>query len=123
MRLSFYLTNKENSPSMGDVPVPDKLLEQAAERFRLLSDPTRLRLLNELDAAEELPVGELAERAGVGISNTSKHLHQLEREGLVARRRQGTTIFYRIAEPTLGELCDLVCAGLRKRLSALSAQV
>ncbi len=102
--------------------VPGNLLEQAAERFRLLSDPTRLRLLNELDVADELPVGELAERAGVGLSNTSKHLHQLEREGLVARRRQGTTIFYRIAEPTLSELCDLVCAGLRNRLSALSAK-
>jgi ArsR family transcriptional regulator len=102
--------------------VPGNLLEQAAERFRLLSDPTRLRLLNELDAAEELPVGELAERAGVGLSNTSKHLHQLERDGLVARRRQGTTIFYRIADPTLSELCDLVCAGLRGRLAALGAQ-
>jgi DNA-binding transcriptional ArsR family regulator len=102
--------------------VPGSLIEQAAERFRLLSDPTRLRLLNELDAADELPVGELAERAGVGLSNTSKHLHQLEREGLVARRRQGTTIFYRIADPTLSELCDLVCAGLRDRRAALGAQ-
>jgi ArsR family transcriptional regulator len=102
--------------------VPANLLEQAAERFRLLSDPTRLRLLNELDLGGELPVGELAERAGVGVSNTSKHLHQLERQGLVARRRQGTTIFYRIAEPTLSELCDLVCAGLRTRLAALGAQ-
>ena len=107
---------------MATVPVPATLLEQAAERFRLLSDPTRLRLLNELDAARELPVGELADRAGVGLSNTSKHLHQLEREGLVARRRQGTTIFYRIADPTLGELCDLVCSGLRTRLAALAAQ-
>jgi DNA-binding transcriptional ArsR family regulator len=95
--------------------VPTDLVERAAERFRLLSDPTRLRLLNELDGAGELPVGVLAERAGVGLSNTSKHLHQLEREGVVARRRQGTTIFYRIADPTLRELCDLVCAGLRRR--------
>lgn len=102
--------------------VPIDLVDHAAERFRLLSDPTRLRLLNELDAAEELPVGELAERAGVGISSTSKHLHQLEREGIVAKRRQGTTIFYRIADPTLRELCDLVCAGLRRRLGALAAR-
>jgi ArsR family transcriptional regulator len=102
--------------------VPANLLEQTAERFRLLSDPTRLRLLNELDQQDELPVGELAERAGVGISNTSKHLHQLEREGLVAKRRQGTTIYYRIADPTLSELCDLVCAGLRRRFGELAAQ-
>lgn len=100
--------------------VPTQLVEQAAERFRLLSDPTRLRLLNELDAAEELAVGELAERAGVGLSNTSKHLHQLEREGIVAKRRSGTTILYRIADPTLAELCDLVCSGLRLRFAALA---
>jgi ArsR family transcriptional regulator len=100
--------------------VPTNLVDQAAERFRLLSDPTRLRLLNELDAAGELPVGELAGRAGVGLSNTSKHLHQLEREGIVARRRQGTTILYRIADPTLSELCELVCSGLRQRFAALA---
>ncbi len=102
--------------------VPVGLVEQAAERFRLLSDPTRLRLLNELDAHEELPVGELAERAGVGLSNTSKHLHQLERQGIVAKRRQGTTILYRIADPSLGELCDLVCSGLRRRFARLAAE-
>jgi ArsR family transcriptional regulator len=100
--------------------VPTALVEQAAERFRLLSDPTRLRLLNELDDNDELGVGELAERAGVGISNTSKHLHQLERQGIVAKRRSGTTILYRIADPTLAELCDLVCSGLRRRFAALA---
>jgi DNA-binding transcriptional ArsR family regulator len=100
--------------------VPTALVEQAAERFRLLSDPTRLRLLNELDDNDELAVGELAERAGVGISNTSKHLHQLERQGIVAKRRSGTTILYRIADPTLAELCDLVCSGLRRRFAALA---
>jgi DNA-binding transcriptional ArsR family regulator len=100
--------------------VPTELIEHAAERFRLLSDPTRLRLLNELDVVEELPVGELAERAGVGLSNTSKHLHQLERNGVVAKRRTGTTILYRISDPELSDLCDLVCAGLRRHLEALS---
>jgi DNA-binding transcriptional ArsR family regulator len=102
------------------MPIPTNLIEEAAERFRLLSDPTRLRLLNELEAAAELPVGELAERAGVGLSNTSKHLHQLEREGLLGKRREGTTIYYRIADPTLAELCLLVCSGLRQRFATLA---
>ena len=100
--------------------VPTNLIDLAAERFRLLSDPSRLRLLNELDTAHELPVSELAQRAGVGLSNTSKHLHQLEREGLVAKRREGTTIFYRIDDPSVSELCELVCSGLRSRLAALA---
>ena len=100
--------------------VPTPLIEQAAERFRLLSDPTRLRLLNELDLAGELGVGDLAGRAGVGLSNTSKHLHQLEREGIVARRRRGTTVLYRIDDASVGQLCDLVCAGLRRRFAAFA---
>jgi DNA-binding transcriptional ArsR family regulator len=102
------------------VPVPAQLVEQAAERFRLLSDPTRLRLLNELDGVGELAVSDLADRAGVELSNTSKHLHQLEREGLVAKRRQGRTILYRIGDPTLAQLCDLVCSALRLRATAIA---
>jgi DNA-binding transcriptional ArsR family regulator len=105
---------------MVSMAVPIELIERAAERFRLLSDPTRLRLLNELELVDELAVGALAERSGVGLSNTSKHLHQLEREGVVAKRRAGTTILYRISDPTLAELCDLVCAGLRRHLDALA---
>ena len=104
------------------VAVPATLIDQAAERFRLLSDPTRLRLLNELDQHTELAVTELAERAHVGLSNTSKHLHQLEREGIVAKRREGTTIHYRIADPSVAELCDLVCSGLRKRFAELATE-
>ena len=104
------------------VTVPTTLVDRAAERFRLLSDPTRLRLLNELDQAAELAVTELAERAQVGLSNTSKHLHQLEREGIVAKRREGTTIHYRIADPSVQQLCDIVCSGLRRRFADLAAQ-
>ena len=69
--------------------VPTELIEQAAERFRLLIRPHATAAADELDDVEELAVGELAERAGVGLSNTSKHLHQLEREGIVAKRRAG----------------------------------
>lgn len=95
------------------MPVPSTLVDAAAERFLLLSDPTRLRLLNELDAAGELAVGALAARAGVGLSTASKHLRRLEREGAVVRRRRGTSILYRVADPTLAALCAIACAPLR----------
>lgn len=100
--------------------VPADLIEVAARRFRLLGDPTRLRLLNALNLAGELSVGEVAEAAGTTVPNASKHLAQLERDGLVARRRDGTTVHYRIADPTLAELCALVCAGLRSRYADLA---
>jgi len=102
--------------------VPTAMLDEAAERFRLLSDPTRLRLLNELDLSDEISVGEIAGRAGVGLSNTSRHLHQLERAGLVARRRVGTTVLYRVADPMIPQLCEIVCAALRRRYAALAGQ-
>jgi ArsR family transcriptional regulator len=100
--------------------VPDDLLEETARRFRLLGDATRLRLLNALQAEGELAVSELAERSGASIANASKHLANLQREGIVARRRTGTTVRYRIADPTVAALCELVCAGLRERYAGLA---
>jgi ArsR family transcriptional regulator len=99
--------------------VPSELVDEAARRFRLLADPTRLRLLNALHDLGELSVSGLAERTGTGLANTSKHLTMLERERLVARRRDGTTVYYRIADPTLVALCDLVCTSVRDRFAEL----
>lgn len=99
--------------------VPSELVDEAARRFHLLADPTRLRLLNALHDGGELSVSELAGRAATSLANASKHLSMLERERLVARRREGTTVYYRIADPTIVALCDLVCAGLRDRFAEL----
>jgi ArsR family transcriptional regulator len=102
------------------VLIPEVLIEAAARRFALLGDPTRLRLLSVLHRAGELPVGELAEQAAVGRENTSQHLARLAAAGLVARRRQGTTVFYRIGDETLDQVCALVCEGVRSTAEALA---
>lgn len=104
-------------------PVPDMLLDEAARRFRLLGDPTRLRLLNALHAGGTPTVSALAERAGTSVANASKHLALLEREGLVERERDGTSVRYRICDPRLAALCDLVCSGLRERYAGLASRV
>jgi ArsR family transcriptional regulator len=103
--------------------VPTALLDETARRFRLLGDSTRLRLLNALQESEELSVGELAERAETGLANASKHLSQLEREGIVSRERRGTSVRYRIADPTVLALCELVCSGLRQRYAELARRI
>lgn len=92
--------------------VTEELIEEAARRFALLSDPTRLRLISVLHDAGELPSGELAERAGVTAANASQHLGRLLSGGIVARRRQGTSVYYRIVDPTIEEICGIVCARL-----------
>lgn len=104
-------------------PVPVQLLDETARRFRLLGDATRLRLLNALHDEGELTVSGLAERAETGIANASKQLSMLEREGLVERERLGTSVRYRIADPTIEQLCELVCSGLRARFADLARRL
>ncbi len=86
-----------------------------ADRFKALGEPTRLRLLNALRDGE-CSVGELAERIGGGQANVSKHLQVLLQQGYVTRRKEGTTSWYRIADPEVFTLCELVCGGLEEHL-------
>ena len=101
--------------------IPEPLLEEAARRFALLGDPTRLRLLSLLHAEGELTTGALADRAGLAMTNVSQHLARLMAAGLVSKRRVGIHAHYRIADDTLGELCELVCSSLRSRARTLAA--
>jgi ArsR family transcriptional regulator len=93
--------------------VPDSLLADAARRFALLSDPTRLRIVSALHDAGESSVGGLSALTGIPLASVSQHLNRLAHGGVVDRRREGTSVKYRIADPTIEALCDIVCAGLR----------
>jgi len=102
-------------------PLDNEAAELIARRFHALSDPTRLRVLDQLRTREEASVGELAEALGSSQQNVSKHLAALHGEGFVARRKRGTRSLYRIADPAVLELCDRVCAGIETQLTALGA--
>ena len=93
--------------------VPDALLEEAARRFALLSDPTRLRIVGALHDAGEISVGGLASLTAIPVASVSQHLNRLAHGGVVARRREGTSVKYRIADPTIEALCDVVCRSLQ----------
>ena len=88
-----------------------------AGRFKVLSEPIRLRLLQALEQGE-MSVGALAERLSTTQPNVSKHLKMLQEAGFVARRQDGNTVWYAISDPSVFELCDLVCGSLRERLEA-----
>jgi ArsR family transcriptional regulator len=92
----------------------DRALEMVAQRFKLLGEPTRLRLL-QLLMKGEMSVNELVRASGSTQANVSKHLGMLANGGLVARKKVGVSIIYRIADPTLFTLCDLVCRSLQAR--------
>jgi DNA-binding transcriptional ArsR family regulator len=91
-----------------------------AERFRLLSEPTRLRLLD-LMADGERSVGSLAGELGCTQANVSKHLALLADAGLVHRRRDGLHTYYGVADPAVFALCGQVCETLRRHADARAA--
>lgn len=102
-------------------PINPEAAELIARRFRALSDPTRLRILDYLRNTDEASVGEIAEALGASQQNVSKHLGALLAEAFVARRKRGTSSLYRIADPGVHELCDGVCAGIEAQLADLEA--
>ena len=102
-------------------PLDEEAAELIARRFRALSEPNRLRILDQLRQREETSVGELADALGSSQQNVSKHLAALHAEGFVSRRRQGTSTLYSIADPAVLGLCDYVCAGIESHLVAIGA--
>lgn len=89
--------------------IPASLIEHVAERFRVLGDATRLSILRLLRERGELNVGEICEVLESSQANISKHLRTLSMAGIVARRREGTAAYYKISDPSITKLCDVVC--------------
>ncbi|WP_137939563.1 metalloregulator ArsR/SmtB family transcription factor [Chitinivorax sp. B] len=98
----------------------DQALGQVAAYFQALAEPTRLRILNLLREGER-NVGELAQICDCTMANISRHLSLLAKHGLVARQGRGTNVYYRIADPTIYALCDLVCGNIARRLEEQAA--
>ncbi len=99
--------------------VPRTLLEAAARRFKILSEPVRLMLLNQLNVAGEMSVQDLVDATGQRQANVSKHLLQMKDAGILDRRREGVSVYYRIVDPTISALCLLVCGQLTQQRSSL----
>ncbi|HSP07863.1 MAG TPA: metalloregulator ArsR/SmtB family transcription factor [Acidobacteriota bacterium] len=92
-------------------------LDMVAARFRVLGEPMRLRLLQELTGGERT-VSELVERTGATQANVSKHVSLLVQAGLVYKRREGVSIYCGIADESVFKLCGIVCGGLQKQFSS-----
>lgn len=89
--------------------IPDQVLLLMAEKFRMLSEPTRLMILRALMNGGELHVTRIAEETRSTQANISKHLKQLAEAGLVARRKEGLNVLYRLDDPVVEKICHLVC--------------
>ncbi len=95
-------------------PLTDEAMVMIARRFSVMSDPMRIRLLHSLHDGEK-NVSALVRLSGGSQTNVSRHLQTLADAGIVARRRAGAQVFYAIDDPTIFDLCDLVCGSLEKQ--------
>ena len=101
-------------------PLPDALIELIAQRFRLLGEPNRIKLL---DALRDGPAtaAELQAATGASQQNVSKHLGMLVDAGMVGRVKEGTRAVFSIADESLFRLCEQVCGSLRRQVAQLDA--
>jgi ArsR family transcriptional regulator len=94
--------------SQGDSAQLDEMFDLAAETFRVMSAPMRLKIINCL-CTEEKNVGQLLEEIDTTQPNMSQHLNTLFKAKILGRRREGVQIYYRIINERVVTLCRAVC--------------
>ena len=93
----------------------DPLVDLVTQRLALLADPTRVRLLALLEQHEQ-NVQELSDAVTSTPQNVSRHLGILHRSGIVARRREGTSVYYSLVDYS-------ACRLLEQALASISGQI
>ena len=92
----------------------DELFERIAERLKALADPMRLKILHAVED-RELCVSDILAEVGGSQANVSKHLSKMRASGVLASRRDGTSIYYRVIDPAAFTICRTVCDPLEQR--------
>ena len=112
------MKKRDHPPMAGKRPVHKPMAEAqlsaVAELFALLSEPSRLRILQAL-AVGPLSVGELVQQTNLKQANVSRQLGTLSVAGVISRRAQGNFAIYSISLPMVFDLCEIVCRGVVKR--------
>ena len=117
MKNEFLIRNRLRS---GHRVLDAAQLHAVAELFAVLSEGSRLRILQVLQSGP-LSVGDLVERSGLRQANVSKQLGLLLSAGIIGRRRDGNRAIYSIKLPVVFELCELVCNGVAQQAAERAA--
>ena len=96
--------------------LPDDLLELIANKFRTLGDPTRLAILRVLMERGESSVTVIVRESGQSMANVSKHLKLIAQSRMVTRRKEGASVYYKLDDPVVEQICQLVCGSILKQL-------
>src|ERR1051325_4240897 len=97
--------------------LPESALEMIANRFKALSEVSRLKIIISLEEGEK-NVSILVQETGLTQANLSRHLQTLVETGILSRRKEGLAVYYKIDDATIFKICDQVCGGLAKRMKA-----
>ncbi len=86
----------------------ERVFESVAELFSVLSTPIRLKIISAVCNGEK-NVSELLDEIATTQPNMSQHLNMLYRSGVLAKRREGTQMYYRLQSERVATLCRAVC--------------
>ncbi len=98
----------------------DQLFESVSGYFALLSEPTRIKILYTLCMGERA-VNDIVDQVGSTQANVSRHLNMLYSAKVLARRKEGTQVYYRIDDENTMNLCRNVCEQMSARIEQQSA--
>lgn len=114
------ITKKAYSYIRMEKALTNEAIEAIAERFKLLSEPIRLKILHLLRDGE-MTVSELTSRLGITQPNASKHLRTLQEAGVLSRKQRGNLVYYSIRDESIFQLCEVVCDSLGERFRQQAA--
>ena len=100
-------------------PLAREAVELIAGRFKVLSEPIRILILQSLHDGP-MNVTDITRTIASTQPNVSKHLKMLQAAGLITRRQSGNTAYYAIADDSVYQLCDVVCASLKDKFAEQS---
>lgn len=93
----------------------DRVFAVVARYFGVLSEPTRLRILHTI-CQDEQSVSAIVAATGATQTNVSRHLALMHSVGVVSRRREGNTVYYRVSDPEFVEICRTVCVRIASQI-------
>lgn len=102
--------------------ISDEILDRIAVRLKAMANPFRLKMLHALHDGEH-SVTELLAEVGSSQANVSKHLNVLRSAGLVASRRDGVSVYYRLSDSAVFSICQAVCDSLLHKASSEVAAI
>ena len=105
------------APASAGPEALDEVFDSVARYFSLLAEPTRLKILHTI-CHDERSVSGIVAATGATQTNVSRHLSLMHQAGVVSRRRDGSSVYYKVLDPEFAEICRNVCTRIADRIES-----